>query len=155
MVLDSPDQVMKKPVPIVRVVSFYHKVTGLFHARHLMSSDAKAITLNTPDDHIALDGDHFDRLSQRMDIKTGQVIDQVPAQPSADHEWNSTDRRWQVKPEVVAREEARRHALLRISQLEQSGIRSLRELALGEAKAADRLKALDSEIAELRKSISD
>jgi hypothetical protein len=31
----------------------------------------------------------------------------------------------------------------------------LRELALGEAKAADRLKALDSEIAELRKSISD
>jgi hypothetical protein len=155
MVLDSPDQVMKKPVPIVRVVSFYHKVTGLFHARHLMSSDAKAITLNTPHDHIALDGDHFDRLSQRMDIKTGQVIDQVPAQPSADHEWNSTDRRWQVKPEVVAREEARRHALLRISQLEQSGIRSLRELALGEAKAADRLKALDSEIAELRKSISD
>jgi len=155
MLLDSPDQAMNKPVPIVRVVSFYHKVTGLFHARHLMSSDAKAIALNTPDDHIALDGDHFDRLSQRMDIKTGKVIDQVPVQPSADHEWNATDRRWQVKPEVVAREEIRRHAILRISQLEQSGIRSLRELALGEAKAADRLKALDVEIAELRKSLVD
>ena len=68
--------------------SFYHKVTGLFHARHLMSSDARAITLNTPHDHIALDGDHFDRLSQRMDVKTGMVVDQVPVQPSVDHEWN-------------------------------------------------------------------
>jgi hypothetical protein len=83
------------------------------------------------------------------------VIDQVPVQPSADHEWNATDRRWQVKPQVVAREETRRHAMLRISQLEQSGIRSLRELALGEAKAADRLKALDVQIAELRKSLVD
>ncbi len=146
---------MKKPVPIMRVVSFYHKVTGMFHARHLMSSDAKAIVLNTPRDHIALDGDHFDRLSQRMDVNTGKVVDQVPVQPTVDHEWNATDRRWQVKPEVLAREETRRHAILRISQLEQSGIRSLRELALGEAKAADRLKALDAEIAELRRSLVD
>jgi hypothetical protein len=146
---------MKKPVPIMRVVSFYHKVTGMFHARHLMSSDAKAITLNTPRDHIALDGDHFDRLSQRMDVETGKVVDQVPVQPSVDHEWNATDRRWQVKPEVLAREETRRHAMLRIGQLEQSGIRSLRELALGEAKAADRLKALDAQIAELRRALVD
>jgi hypothetical protein len=142
-------------MPIMRVVSFYHKVTGMFHARHLMASDDNAITLNTPRDHIALDGDHFDRLSQRMDIKTGKVVDQVPAQPSVDHEWNATDRRWQVKPEVLAKEETRRHAMLRISQLEQSGIRSLRELALGEAKATDRLKALDMQIAELRKALID
>jgi hypothetical protein len=146
---------MKKPVPIMRVVSFYHKVTGMFHARHLMSSDAKAIALNTPHDHIALDGDHFDRLSQRMDVETGKVVDQVPVQPSVNHEWNATDRRWQVKPEVLAREETRRHAMLRIGQLEQSGIRSLRELALGEAKAADRLRALDAEIAELRRALVD
>jgi hypothetical protein len=144
-----------KPVAIMRVVSFYHKVTGLFHARHLMSADAKSIALNTPEDHIAIDGDHYDRRSQRIDIGTGKVIDLLPEQPSSDHEWNATDRRWQVKPEVVAREETRRHAILRISQLELSGIRSLRELALGEARAADRLKALDSEIAALRKSMED
>jgi hypothetical protein len=60
-----------------------------------------------------------------------------------------------LRPEVVARQETRRHAILRISQLEQSGIRSLRELALGEAKAADRLKALDIEIAALRQSLID
>jgi hypothetical protein len=146
---------ISKPVAIMRVVSFYHKVSGLFHARHLMSSDAKSITLNTPSDHIAIDGDHFDRLSQRIDIKTGKVVDLLPPQPSDDHEWNGTDRRWQLKPEVVAREETRRHALLRITQLEMSGVRSLRELALGEAKAADRLKALDTEIAALRKSLAD
>jgi hypothetical protein len=144
-----------KPAAIMRVVSFYHKVSGLFHARHLMTSDAKSIVLNTPNDHVAIDGDHFDRLSQRIDIKTGKVVDLLPTQPSADHEWNATDRRWQVKPEVIAKEETRRHAILRISQLEMSGIRSLRELALGEAKAADRLKALDSEIAQLRKSLGE
>jgi hypothetical protein len=144
-----------KPVAITRVVSFYHKVSGLFHARHLMSSDAKSIALNTPTDHIAIDGDHFDRLSQRIDTKTGKVVDLLPAQPSDDHEWNATDRRWQMKPEVIAKEETRRHAILRITQLEMSGVRSLRELALGEAKAADRLKALDTEIAALRKSLSD
>jgi hypothetical protein len=136
-------------------MSFYHKVSGLFHARHLMSSDAKSIALNTPDDHIAIDGDHYDRLSQRIDIQTGKVIDLVPEQPSADHEWNATDRRWQIKPEVTAREESRRHAIQRITQLEMSGVRSLRELALGEAKAADRLRALDAEIAALRKSLDD
>jgi len=143
-----------KPVAILRVVSFYHKLTGLFHPRHLMSSDAKTIALNTPQYHIAIDGDHFDRLSQRIDITTGKVIDLLPEQPSSDHEWSATDRRWQVKPEVLAREEARRVAMLRINQLEQSGIRSLRELALGEARAADRLKALDSENAALRKAIT-
>jgi hypothetical protein len=144
-----------KPAAVTRVVSFYHKVSGLFHARHLMSSDAKSIALNTPDEHIAIDGDHFDRLSQRIDVKTGKVIDLLPTQPSDDHEWNATDRRWQMKPEVVAKEETRRHAILRITQLEMSGVRSLRELALGEAKAADRLKALDTEIAELRKSLTE
>jgi hypothetical protein len=149
------NKAVNKPVSIMRVVSFYHKVSGLFHARHLMSSDAKSIALNTPRDHIAIDGDHYDRLSQRIDIKTGNVVDQLPAQPSDDHEWNATDRRWQVKPEVVAREQTRRHAILRISQLEMSGLRSLRELALGEAKAADRLKALDSEIATLRKTLAE
>ena len=144
---------MAKPVAIMRVVSFYHKVTGRFHARHLMSSDDKSIVLNTPRDHIAMDGDHFDRLSQRVDIKTGKVVDELPAQPSADHEWNATDRRWQMKAEVLAKEETRRHALLRIKQLELAGLRSLRELALGEAKAADRLRALDTEIATLRESL--
>jgi hypothetical protein len=43
----------------------------------------------------------------------------------------------------------------RITQLELSGVRSMRELALGEARAADRLRALEIEIAELRKSLEE
>lgn len=144
-----------KPAAVMRVVSFYHKVSGLFHPRHLMSSDAKSIALNTPPDHIAIDGDHYDRLSQRIDIDTGKLVDLLPEQPSVDHEWNATDRRWQMKPHIVAREETRRHAMLRITQLEMSGVRSLRELALGEARAAERLRALDTEIAQLRKSLDE
>ena len=99
-------------------------------------------------------GQDVDGAVEREDEAVGR-FDLLPAQPSADHEWNATDRRWQMKPEVLAREETRRHAILRISQLEMSGIRSLRELALGEAKAADRLKALDTEIAALRKSLAE
>jgi hypothetical protein len=143
-----------KALAIQHVVSFYHKVSGLFHPRHLMTSDPESIVLNTPQDHIAIEGDHFDRLSQRIDISTGKVVDLLTERPSTDHEWNATDRRWQIKPEVAAKEETRRHAMLRITQLEQSGIRSLRELALGEAKAADRLQALDTEIAALRKALA-
>jgi len=142
-----------KQTPVMRVVSFYHKETGLFHPRHLMTSDAKSIALNTPPDHIAIDGDHYDRLSQRIDIKTGELVDLLPEKPSPDHEWNATDRRWQLRREVVAREEAHRHAMQRITQLEMSGVRSMRELALGEARAADRLRALEIEIAQLRKSL--
>jgi hypothetical protein len=56
-------------------------VSGLFHARHLMSSDDTSIVLNTARDHIAIDGDHPDRRSQRIDAKTGKVIDPLPAQP--------------------------------------------------------------------------
>jgi hypothetical protein len=144
-----------KPAQVMRVVSFYHRESGLFHPRHLMAADPKLIALNTPADHIAIDGDHYDRLSQRIDVKTGELVDLLPEQPSADHEWNATDRRWQLKPEIVSRDQTRRHALQRIRQLEMSGVRSLRELALGEARAADRLRALESQIAELRKSLAD
>src|SRR4029077_6365004 len=106
------------------VVSFYHKVTGLFHARHLMSADPKSIVLNTPHDHIAMDGDHFDRLSHRADVKTGKVVDEMRAHASPDHGCNAADRACHLNPEMVAKEETRRHAILRIKQLELAGLRS-------------------------------
>jgi hypothetical protein len=134
----------------MRVIWFYHKDTGLFHGRNLMTDNPELIAPNTPPNHIAIEGGDFDLLSQRVDVATGLVVDRLPPQPSTDHEWNTAVRRWQLKPEVIALEDARRNALERIRFLEMKALRSLREHALGQATAIDRLKTIDDEIAQLR-----
>jgi hypothetical protein len=139
----------------MRVVSFYHRETGMFSGRHLMVSDPSMIPLNTPPDHIAIEGDHYDPMTQRVDVATGQVVDHIPPQPSEDHEWNSISRCWQLRPEVTARHQARKAALRRITELELKALRALREHALGKPGAHDRLAAIDTEIAELRELLRD
>ena len=146
---------MDKPAPTMKVVSFYHRETGIFNGRHLMVSDPAMIPLNTPPDHIAIDGDHYDHQTQRVDVVTGKVIDHIPPQPSEDHEWNAISRRWQVKAEITARQQARRAALGRITELELKALRALREHALGKPGAHERLSAIDSEISQLRQVLSD
>jgi hypothetical protein len=141
---------MKKTASTMRVIWFYHKDTGLFHGRNLMTDNPDLIAPNTPRDHIAIEGDNFDLVSQRIDVATGLVVDRLPPQPSPDHEWNTAVRRWQLKPEVVAIEDARRNAIERIRILELKALRALREHALGQAAAIDRLKTIDDEIAQLR-----
>ena len=138
----------------MRVIWFYHKETGLFHGRHLMTQDPKLIAPNTPADHIAIEGDDFDVVTQRVDVKTGAIVDRLPPQPSDDHEWNTSIRRWQLKPEIEAREAARQEALERIKYLELKALRALREHALGQEAATRRLKAIDDEIVQLRTMVT-
>jgi hypothetical protein len=138
------------PAPTMKVVSFYHRETGMFNGRHLMVSDPAMIPLNTPPEHIAIEGDHYDPLTQRVDVATGKVIDHIPPQPSEDYEWSGISRRWQLRPEVTARMQARKAALARITELELKALRALREHALGTPGAHERLAAIDTEISELR-----
>jgi hypothetical protein len=146
---------MSNAASTMHVVSFYHRETGLFNGRHLMVSDPAMIALNTPPDHIAIEGDHYDPLTQRVDVATGKVIDHIPPQPSADHEWSAISRRWQLRPEVTAKQQARSAALARITELELKALRALREHALGKPGAQDRLKAIDTQIGELREVFKD
>ena len=146
---------MDNPTPVMRVVSFYHRETGLFNGRHLMVSDPALIPLNTPPDHIAIDGDHYDPLTQRVDVGTGKVIDHLPPKPSDDHEWSSITRRWQLRAEVTARHKAKSVALSRITELELKALRALREHALGKSGAHERLAAIDTEITRLRELLQD
>jgi hypothetical protein len=141
---------MEKSTPTMLVVSFYHRETGMFNGRHLMVSDPALVALNTPPDHIAIEGDHYDPLTQRVDVASGKVIDHIPPQPSPDHEWNAISRRWQLRPEVTAKQQARANALARITELELKALRALREHALGKSGAHERLKAIDTEISDLR-----
>ena len=146
---------MDNPTPKMLVVSFYHCETGIFNGRHLMVSDPSMIPLNTPPDHIAIEGDHYDPLTQRVDVATGKVVDHIPPQPSADHEWNSISRRWQLRPEITAKQQARQAALGRITELELKALRALREHALGKPGAHARLAAIDTEISALREALKD
>jgi hypothetical protein len=141
---------MDKPPTVMKVVSFYHRETGMFNGRHLMVSDPALIPLNTPPDHIAIDGDHYDHLTQRVDVATGKIIDHIPPPPSPDYEWNSISRRWVIKAEITARTHARNAALGRITELELKALRALREHALGRDGAQERLSAIDAEITQLR-----
>lgn len=147
---DAAERQDSKPALITRVVSFYHCTTGIFHPRHVMCTDLETITLNTPPDHIPIEGDHFDPLTQRVDVETGRIVDQLPPPPSPDHEWNAASRRWQLKPEVLARQLAQRNALARIKQLENKAQRALREHVLNKPGATERLTSIDQEIAQLR-----
>ena len=146
---------MDGPTPKMLVVSFYHRETGIFNGRHLMVSDPAMIPLNTPPDHIAIEGDHYDPLTQRVDVATGRVVDHIPPQPSEDHEWNSISRRWQLRPEITAKQQARKAALGRITELELKALRALREHALGKPGAHERLAAIDTEISALREALKD
>lgn len=141
---------MDNPAPTMRVVSFYHRETGLFNGRHLMVADPALIALNTPPDHIAIEGDHYDPLTQRVDVDTGKVIDHLPPKPSDEHEWSGISRRWQLRPEVTAKQKAKAQALGRITELELKALRALREHALGKPGAHERLAAIDREITQLR-----
>ena len=132
--------------------SFYHPETGQIHHQAFGTDDARMLKANTPAGYVATPG-CLDPLSQRIDVTTGEVVDYQPPSPSADHEWNATTKRWQINAAVTAKAEARRSALASIAALEASQDCAIRELALGQAGALDRLKALDIEIAALRLQI--
>jgi hypothetical protein len=132
----------------MRTVSFCHADTGLFNGRTLTVTNDDAIALNTPPDHIAVEGRH-DHLSKRVDIATGQVIDYEPPAPSEDHEWNTETKRWQLSAAVEAKAQARAAAAARIAELEASQHSVVRDLLLGGLAARPRLQAIADEIAKL------
>lgn len=83
------------------------------------------------------------------------VVDYVPEQPSPEHEWNTTTRRWCLSEAAQKRAQERIDALAQIATLEAAQLRPMRELALNSqnAEARQRLEAIETEIAALRASL--
>jgi hypothetical protein len=139
----------------VRQVSFYHEESGLLSGLQVLASDDKLIELNTPPDHIAIDG-HHDHLSRRFDLEKGELVDWQPPQPSTEHEWNDNAKRWHLSAAAQKRNADRAATRARIAELErdvQPGL--LRAVALDQDGAKERLAALDAEIACLRELTLD
>jgi hypothetical protein len=133
--------------------SFAHKETGLFSGRTFGTDDPAQLEQNVPADHVAIEGTH-DHLSRKLDIATGEVIDYRPPQPSIDHLWDATTRRWQLSAIASGRLARSAAARQRIEDLERSQHRLVREHCLGMATATARLKAIDDEIFSLRSQLT-
>lgn len=131
--------------------SFYHKDSGVVHPSRFATTREDAVVSNTPLDHIAIEG-ALDPFSQRVDVQTGQVMDWQPPQPSPDHEWDASKRRWRTSEQAEQRHQRAAAALLGIRDLEASQLRPMRELAIdpSNAEARKRLEAIEAEIASLR-----
>lgn len=132
--------------------SFADKETGLFSGVHFSTSNSEMLEANTPAGHFAVEG-HYDHLSQRADIATGEVVDYQPPRPSVDHEWNDTTKRWEMSAASQAKIDARSAALAGITALEAQGIRAMREAQLGVAGSQERLAGIDAQIAQLRRDL--
>lgn len=115
--------------------SFYSLETGLFTGR--VSSASKLGKV--PDGCGAMVG-RYDRLSQRVDLDTGEVV----------------EHRDEALNAARQREARARAARRRIARLEAQQARPLRELAIdpNNAAAKQRLAEIDAQIAELRTDIA-
>ncbi len=121
----------------MRTWSFYSEADGRFLSRRLTSTDRNAREINTPPGYRAIEG-HFDHLSQRVDLESGQVVDDADLA--------------QANRVRMDREREHSSSLQRIEQLERQQLRPLRELAVDpkNAEAESRLRSIDEQIAELR-----
>ncbi len=143
----------------MKVHSFYDPLTGLFVGRTFAGPEG-TLERNIPPGHAAIEGIH-DHLSKKVDLKTGDVVDHQPPQPTPDHEWHSQSKRWRLSPDADARQLRRASAKGQIDMLERKALRMLRELALDPAAVdaagvpiKERLGQLDKEIAIWRESLT-
>lgn len=135
------------------IFSFYRLDTGEIIGRRFSGSDLEA---NTPQGCGAIAGS-FDRLSQRVDLDTGQVVDYQPPQPDADHEWNAERRRWVKRPAVLLRERRREAALAEIARVEIAQARAVREILLAvlpDGPEKTRLQQIEDQIAARRSDLT-
>jgi hypothetical protein len=130
---------------------FFDAATGLFAGRTFSGEEAH-LACNTPAGVIAVP-DVTDPESQRVDIASGQLVDYQPPQPSSDHEWNTTTRRWRLTATAQAKLKKRQTALAAIGGLEEARQpRAVRDALLG--RGTEALQKLDGEIAALRQDLA-
>lgn len=115
--------------------AFYHYdlSTGLFTGTLVRSSNPteEFIAINTPQGCGLMKG-VTDHLSQRVDPKSGELVDYIPPSPGDEYEWNAATRRWQLKREIAEQQQRATLAQAQIEALELASLRPLREVRLAE-----------------------
>lgn len=123
---------------------------GLWTGRTLDVPESE-VEANTPSGYSAIasvDAPHAKRLVD------GVLVDYQPPQPSADHEWDDTEKQWHLSAAAAARAAAKTAAQQRINELERQQARAVREQLLNRggtpAELRKRLEDIDDEITTLR-----
>jgi hypothetical protein len=145
------------------VFCFYHRETGVLHGKMVSTDGAFGAEdfarANAPAGHLPIRG-RFDPRMQRVNVEllkpadvatAAHVIDYQPPQPSADHEWNSATKRWQLSAAAKAKAEGTAAARARHEDLIRQQHDDVRRAVLGDAAARERLQAIESEIAALQR----
>lgn len=123
--------------------SIYSLATGLFTGRTI-SVPGHALDVNVPEGCSVM-LDHYDKLSQRVDTETGQVIDYVPTPPSNNHQWNEQTRRWDyIETDADIAVRVRRHRDKLLADCDWVSIR-----------AAEKSQAIDAAWASYREALRD
>jgi thioredoxin-like negative regulator of GroEL len=119
-----------------RPYAYYDVTSGLFSARSVLASSKSMAEANAPAGYAAIEG-RYDRLTQRVDVATGNVVAYERAAAEIEAE------------QQAKRAERARH---RIEVLERAQHRPMRELAIdpNNAEAKRRLAEIETEIEGLR-----
>lgn len=129
--------------------TLYDRKTGMLVPSRFFGDPA----LHETQQHGSIDG-HLDALSQRVDVSGERpiVVQYQPPQPSDDHEWNPTTKRWQLNAAAQSRLDAVTTAKTRLAALMEPERHLMRQLILDPANAAARqsLQAIDAEINQLQ-----
>jgi hypothetical protein len=131
--------------------SFFDPATGLLTGKGFTGTE-EALLLNMPEGNAAIPGRH-DPLSRRVDLKTMEVIPYQPPSPGADYEWNSEMERWVLNDAAQQAADADAVARAQLDDIDRQSIRALREAAIGDTAALDKLRALEGAAIELRPDV--
>lgn len=115
---------------MAKTYSLYETATGEFTGKRLHCDEDELLTMRLPMGTLAIEG-AFDPSTQRIHIETGTVVSYAPSGSSA-------------------KEERRAMVFARIQALEATQGRAVREAALGDTAALQRLRDIDAAIGELR-----
>jgi len=137
-----------------RVYSHYFLDTGLFTGRRSRVPEGQESSI-TPRDGCAFIAGSYDLLSQKVDIETAEVIDYLPPQPSAEHEW--INRRWVLTARAKSEIDSDQSARIELEQIDKAAIRYLMEAEVGviDEEGKRRLEAMVERKAELRQRLKN
>ena len=78
----------------ISTFSAYDPLTGLFDGSHFIGtvSNLPGMLIVKPNTSYIM-GEH-DKLSQRVDLTTGEVVDYIPPQPAPSFSWDAATKRW-------------------------------------------------------------
>jgi hypothetical protein len=144
--IDIPLTPPQPPDELV-TVTLYDQATGAI--RGVVSTLRSQLAVNVPAGCGHIEGAH-DGSCRRINPATLEVEPYQPPQPDADHVWNDVTERWEIPPARLAQIVAARRRQREIDAIELGTLRALREWALGDQTALERLQQADDDVKSRR-----